>query len=289
MPTSRRTTVLMRWFDPAAWLELAQEHAVQISAVVPSMLQLLVAQPLEDYDLSALCQLACGAAPLPADLADELALRLPGVEIREGYGLTETSALVSSNPPGRVRAGSVGPPVEGTEVAIVDEHDRESPGGRGRRDLLPLGDGHARILARPGAHGRGDARRLAPHRRHGPPRRGRLPLRRRPQEGPDHPRGLQRLPARRRGGAARAPGRSRPRASSAGRTRPGARRSSRSSRCGPATTRRQGSWRPSARSGSAATSTHAKCTCSPRSRTRRSGRSTAKPLRALLAAEGGAP
>ena len=59
------TTVLMRWFDPAAWLELAQEHAVQISAVVPSMLQLLVAQPLEDYDLSALCQLACGAAPLP--------------------------------------------------------------------------------------------------------------------------------------------------------------------------------------------------------------------------------
>ena len=123
------TTVLMRWFDPAAWLELAQEHAVQISAVVPSMLQLLLAQPLEDYDLSALCQLACGAAPLPADVVSEFARRLPGVEIREGYGLTETSALVSSNPPGRVRAGSVGPPVDGTEVAILDERDRELPRG----------------------------------------------------------------------------------------------------------------------------------------------------------------
>ena len=51
--------------------------------------------------------------------------------------------------------------------------------------------------------------RLVPHRRHGPRRRGRLLLHRRPQEGPDHPRRLQRLPARDRGGALRAPGRSR--------------------------------------------------------------------------------
>jgi len=123
------TAVLMRWFEPTAWLELAQEHAVQISAVVPSMLQLLLAQPLEDYDLSALRQLACGAAPLPAEVVAELARRLPGVEIREGYGLTETSALVSSNPPGRVRPGSVGLPVAGTEVTIVDERDRELPVG----------------------------------------------------------------------------------------------------------------------------------------------------------------
>ena len=54
----------------------------------------------------------------------------------------------------------------------------------------------------PGADGRDDPRRLALHRRHGPPRRRRLPDDPRPQEGPDHPRRLQRLPARRRGGAA---------------------------------------------------------------------------------------
>ena len=67
----------MRWFDPEAWLELAQEHAVQIIAVVPSMLQLLLAQPLEDYDLSALRYLACGAAPLPPEVAHEVMRRLP--------------------------------------------------------------------------------------------------------------------------------------------------------------------------------------------------------------------
>jgi len=125
----RTRAVLMRWFEPSAWLELAQEHAVQIAAVVPSMIHLLLAQRLEDYDLSALRFIASGAAPLPAEAAQELRRRVPGVELREGYGLTETAALVSSNPPGRVRPGSVGPPVAGTEVRVVDEADRELPPG----------------------------------------------------------------------------------------------------------------------------------------------------------------
>jgi long-chain acyl-CoA synthetase len=118
-------SVLMRWFEPTRFLELAQEHAVQISAVVPSMLQLLLAQPLEDYDLSSLRYLACGAAPLARDAIADLERRLPHVELREGYGLTETSALVSTNPPGRIRLGSVGLPVPGCELRIVDDDDRE--------------------------------------------------------------------------------------------------------------------------------------------------------------------
>ena len=111
-------TVLMRWFDPTAWLELAQEHRSQISAVVPSMLQLLLAEPLEDYDLSELRYVVCGAAPLPPETAAEFERRVPGVEIREGYGLSECTAIVSGNPPGRVRRGSVGLPVPGVEVRI---------------------------------------------------------------------------------------------------------------------------------------------------------------------------
>jgi len=122
-------TVLMRWFDPERFLELVQEHALQISAVVPSMLQLLLAQPLEDYDLSSLRYLACGAAPLPREVVAELGRRLPDVEIREGYGLTETSALVSTNPPGRIRLGSVGLPVPGVELRVLADDDRELPAG----------------------------------------------------------------------------------------------------------------------------------------------------------------
>jgi long-chain acyl-CoA synthetase len=51
------------------------------------------------------------------------------VELREGYGLTESSALVSTNPPGRVRPGSVGLPVSGNEVRVVGEKDEELPHG----------------------------------------------------------------------------------------------------------------------------------------------------------------
>jgi long-chain acyl-CoA synthetase len=122
-------TILMRWFDPAGFLGLVQEHAVQISAVVPSMLQLLLAQPLEEYDLSSLRYLACGASPLPREAIAALERRLPQVQLREGYGLTETSALVSTNPPGRGRLGSVGLPVPGVELRIVDDNDRELPRG----------------------------------------------------------------------------------------------------------------------------------------------------------------
>jgi long-chain acyl-CoA synthetase len=116
-------TVLMRWFEPERWLELAQEHRTQIVAVVPSMLQLLLALPVEDFDLSELRYVVSGGSPLPTDTAEELLRRVPHVEIREGYGLTETAALVSSTPPGQSRLGSVGKPVPGVEVRIDGDED----------------------------------------------------------------------------------------------------------------------------------------------------------------------
>jgi long-chain acyl-CoA synthetase len=123
------TTALLRWFDPTTFLELVQEHGVQISAVVPSMIQALLALPVDDYDLSSLHYLVCGAAPLAPELVRALQERLPQVELREGYGLTETCAFVSTNPPGHGRPGSVGLPGPGVDVRIVDERDEEVPRG----------------------------------------------------------------------------------------------------------------------------------------------------------------
>ena len=111
-------SVLMRWFDPVGFLSLVQEHRVQVSALVPSMIQMLLAQRLEDYDLTCLERVSSGAAPLAADIAAQFERRIPNVEIREGYGCTETSALISSQPPGQRRLGSVGKPVSGVEVRI---------------------------------------------------------------------------------------------------------------------------------------------------------------------------
>jgi long-chain acyl-CoA synthetase len=112
------TSVLMRWFDPVSWLRLAAEHQINVSPLVPSMLQMLLRQPLEDYDLSALERITSGAAPLPRQVAEEFRRRLPKVEIAEGYGCTETAAIIATSPIGQARRGSVGLPAPGVEVRI---------------------------------------------------------------------------------------------------------------------------------------------------------------------------
>jgi long-chain acyl-CoA synthetase len=118
-PQEPGTAHLMRWFDPAGWVGLVAEHRIQASALVPSMLQLLLAQPLEQHDLSCLVRVSSGAAPLAADVAREFERRVPTCDVIEGYGCTESSALISTAPPGEKRPGSVGKPVPGVEVRIV--------------------------------------------------------------------------------------------------------------------------------------------------------------------------
>jgi long-chain acyl-CoA synthetase len=125
----RPVTVLLRWFDPRVFLEMIAERRLQTSAVVPSMLHLLLAQPLEEFDLSSLVYLGCGAAPLAPQTAAEIERRIPGVTVRQGYGLTETAALIATNPVGREKPGSVGVPIPGAEVRVVDDEDRALPVG----------------------------------------------------------------------------------------------------------------------------------------------------------------
>ncbi len=122
-------TVLLRWFDPAAFLELIAEHRLHTSAVVPSMIHILLGEPLERHDLSSLLYLGCGAAPLPPKAAEEIERRIPSVTVRQGYGLTETAALIATNPAGREKPGSVGLPIPGATVRIVDDSGRELPAG----------------------------------------------------------------------------------------------------------------------------------------------------------------
>jgi long-chain acyl-CoA synthetase len=119
--SERGVAVLQRWFEPQAFLELIQEHRLQLAAVVPTMLQILLSLPLEEYDLSSLSYVSSGGAPLAREVEEQFIRRVPSASIRQGYGLTETAALISSNPVGRERSGSVGLPVPGTEVRILDD------------------------------------------------------------------------------------------------------------------------------------------------------------------------
>ena len=127
--TEPGTSVLMRWFDPAGWLQLATEHRVEISALVPSMFQMLLTQPIESHDLSALRRVASGGASLPREVAEEFQKRLPQVEITEGYGCTESAAIISTSPPGQIRAGSVGRPPAPLEARVEKADGTEAAPG----------------------------------------------------------------------------------------------------------------------------------------------------------------
>jgi len=123
-------TILMRWFDPAGWVKLAEEHRAQFSALVPSMIQMLLGQPLEKADLSELTFISSGASPLAEEVRREFEARVPSAMIYEGYGCTESATLISSNPYGARRVGSVGLPVAGCEVSIQDDDGAELPAGQ---------------------------------------------------------------------------------------------------------------------------------------------------------------
>ena len=150
-------------------------------------------------------------------------------------------------------------PIRGVEMRLVDDDGNDVAGRRGRRDRHPRRERHEGLLAAPGGHREGHPRRLVPHRRPRPPGRGRLLLHRRPQEGDDHPRRLQRVPAGDRGGAVRAPGGGRGRRASASSTPTSARRSPRRSRSSPGQRRPRRAARRSSRSGWPPTSTRGTC------------------------------
>ncbi len=126
----RGASVLMRWFDPAGFIALVEEHRIQTAALVPSMIQMLLTQPLEEHDLSCLERIGSGGAPLATEVALEIERRIPGAEVREGYGCTETSALIATQPLEERKLGSVGKPIPAIELRI------EGPDG----ELLGAGE-----------------------------------------------------------------------------------------------------------------------------------------------------
>jgi long-chain acyl-CoA synthetase len=97
---------------------------------VPTMLALILHHPkVEQFDLSSLEEVVCGAAPLPVEVARAFQERY-GCRVREIYGQTESTGLGSANRlSDPYRPGSAGRAYCNTEIAIVDDDDRLLPPG----------------------------------------------------------------------------------------------------------------------------------------------------------------
>jgi acyl-CoA synthetase (AMP-forming)/AMP-acid ligase II len=116
------TLVTMPRFDLEQFLAVPQDHRVTVAFVVPPIALALAKHPLVDrFDLSALRFILSAAAPLSAELEEACGKRLACVVV-QGYGLTETSPVLTAHPSveARIRHGSVGQLVPNTQAKVVD-------------------------------------------------------------------------------------------------------------------------------------------------------------------------
>lgn len=124
--------VLMEKFAPKEFFELLSRHRCTAFSGVPSVYSVLLNLPDgARYDLSSLRFCICGAAPMPVEVFNAFEAKFK-VHILEGYGLSEGTCVSTVNPPppGKRKIGSIGLPLEGQEVLIVDEGGRPVPDGQ---------------------------------------------------------------------------------------------------------------------------------------------------------------
>jgi len=116
------TVITMPRFDLEQFLQLLQQHGVTRAYLVPPIVLALAKHPLvEKYNLGALRSINSGAAPLGGNVEQACGDRL-NCFVAQGYGLTETSPVVSTTPidPAVRRAGSAGLLIPNTECKVVD-------------------------------------------------------------------------------------------------------------------------------------------------------------------------
>lgn len=125
------TVVLMRKFDVAGYLELAQTHHATHTMLVPVQYQRIMAHPgFAQADLASFRMKYCTSAPFSATLKADILKRWPG-GLTEMYGMTEgggTCLLAAHEFPHKLH--TVGRPASGTDMRIIDEQGREAPPGQ---------------------------------------------------------------------------------------------------------------------------------------------------------------
>ena len=119
------TYVVQARFDAAEWLRLVQQHRVTSTFMVPTMLQRVLDHPdFDNTDLTSLAAVAYGAAAAPVTLVNRAMAAMPHVGFANVFGQTETlgayTTLLPDDHRDPNRVGSVGRPLQGVEVRVVD-------------------------------------------------------------------------------------------------------------------------------------------------------------------------
>lgn len=135
------TVVMMPRFDLELFLKLVQDYEVTLAHLVPPIVLALSKHPIVDnYKLPKLKTIFCGAAPLDENLTRACMERLR-CDVRQGYGMTETSPVTHSSPAdaSQVRFGSVGVPAPNTECKVIHLETGEALGANQEGEVCVRG------------------------------------------------------------------------------------------------------------------------------------------------------
>jgi long-chain acyl-CoA synthetase len=120
------TVVLVERFDPVSTVETVERHGITILPGAPPMFAALAATSGDRDALRTLRLTMSGASALPDEVGRRFEERF-GVTIYQGYGLTEASPIVTSSIiGGTAKPGSIGVPLPGVQVRLVDEEGEDA-------------------------------------------------------------------------------------------------------------------------------------------------------------------
>ncbi len=119
-------------FDPIERFDLLARLGVSVLCQSPGEYRAMTrVDDLDEIELPALRHAVSTGEPLARDVIKAFSDAF-GIVVRDGYGQTETSLLVANLPDAEVRPGSMGRPVPGHVVHVIDEHEaRVAPGAEG--------------------------------------------------------------------------------------------------------------------------------------------------------------
>ncbi|WP_394820741.1 AMP-binding protein [Pendulispora albinea] len=137
-PWNAGATILMHdasRFSAKRTLEILHEHGVSTMCAPPTVWRMLVLESLGKKP-SELRELASAGEPLNPEIIETVRAAW-GITVRDGYGQTETTAQVGNSPGLYVKLGSMGRPLPGYEVVLLDSEGREVDEGEVALKLSP--------------------------------------------------------------------------------------------------------------------------------------------------------
>lgn len=124
---SGASITILDGFTPKETLATVREHGVTVVYAVPPMYNFL-SRMGEPADLAGVRFFVSGGAPLPEKIAKQFREKY-GIQIAEGYGLSEASPVVTLSPPEKTKYNSIGLPLPGLDVRVVGDRDEVLPPG----------------------------------------------------------------------------------------------------------------------------------------------------------------